>query len=167
MAPEQIEGGPIDGRADVYAFGCVVYECLTGELPYPRDSAAALLYAHMNAPIPSLADRADVPAAFNWVVEEAMQKDPDNRPSSAGMLIRTAAHSLQRGPVAGPVPATESGPTQPGVITEKAKGPADTVAAGGTREPRRRRVPLWVKIGVHVLVYGPLWAVCYQFGRNL
>ena len=43
LAPEQIEGGPVDGRADVYSLCCLLYECLTGEIPFDRDSRLLLL----------------------------------------------------------------------------------------------------------------------------
>ena len=46
-APEQIKGGEIDGRADVYSLGCVLYECLTGAPPFRRDSEVATIYAHL------------------------------------------------------------------------------------------------------------------------
>jgi serine/threonine protein kinase len=55
-APEQFEGKTLDGRTDVYSLGCVLYECLTGELPYPRDQDAALMYAHLLSAPPSVTD---------------------------------------------------------------------------------------------------------------
>ena len=50
IPPEQIDGRDIDGRADVYSLGCVLYECLTGERPFERESELALIYAHLNDP---------------------------------------------------------------------------------------------------------------------
>ena len=52
VPPEQIAVGPVDGRADVYSLGCVLYECLTGERPFERESELALVYAHLNDPPP-------------------------------------------------------------------------------------------------------------------
>ena len=61
-APEQIEGASLDGRADVYALGCVVYECLTGTAAFEKDSAVSLMYAHLLEPPPAVtAKRADLP----------------------------------------------------------------------------------------------------------
>src|SRR5439155_23655377 len=56
-APEQIEGRPLDGRTDVYSLGCVLYECLTGEVPFPRDAEMAVLWAHMSTPPPKVTEK--------------------------------------------------------------------------------------------------------------
>jgi len=69
VAPEQIENRPIDARADVYSLGCVLYECLAGSQPYPRETEMATLYAHVHAPPPSLAAaRPELPAAIDAVI---------------------------------------------------------------------------------------------------
>ena len=79
-SPEQIRGEPLDGRADVYSFGCVLYHCLSGEPPYARESEVAVLQAHLNDPPPSLAPDLD------GVFARAMAKDRDERYSTAGAL---------------------------------------------------------------------------------
>ena len=56
VPPEQIKGGAIDGRADVYALGCVLYECLAGARPFERESELAVVYAHLNEPPSRLSD---------------------------------------------------------------------------------------------------------------
>ena len=84
LAPEQLEGGPIDARVDVYALGCVLYEALTGHVPYPRDTDAATMWAHMSEEAPSVLEGApDVPAEFDAVVRRAMAKDRNERFLSA------------------------------------------------------------------------------------
>ena len=88
MAPEQIKGGEVDARTDIYALGCMVYRCITGELPYPRDSLNAIYAAHLQADIP--VPSAKVPglgAGFDALVASALDKDPDKRPESAGALM--------------------------------------------------------------------------------
>ena len=69
VTPEQIEGGTIDGRADVYSLGCVLYECLAGEKPFDRDSEQSVVFAHLNEPPPRITDvRPELPAAFDETV---------------------------------------------------------------------------------------------------
>ncbi|HYX85367.1 MAG TPA: serine/threonine-protein kinase, partial [Gaiellales bacterium] len=72
VAPEQIEGRTPDYRADIYSLGCVVYECLTGTVPYPRDAEVAVLWAHVQDPLPRVTDvRADLPLLVDEVVARA------------------------------------------------------------------------------------------------
>jgi serine/threonine-protein kinase len=79
-APEQIEGKPLDGRADTYAMGCVVYECLTGNAVYDKDSEVALMYAHLLEPPPRISERRpDLPAELDDVLAKAMAKTRDDR----------------------------------------------------------------------------------------
>ncbi|HXX62149.1 MAG TPA: protein kinase [Candidatus Sulfotelmatobacter sp.] len=92
VAPEQIENRPIDARADVYSLGCVLYECLAGSQPYPRETEMATLYAHVHAPPPSLAAaRPELPAAIDAVIARALAKDPAARFPSTGDLAEALA----------------------------------------------------------------------------
>jgi YVTN family beta-propeller protein len=94
-APEQFEGKKLDGRADVYSLGCVLFECLTGEVPFRRDNQAALVYAHLMADRSKVtATRHDLPAAVDGVVEKAMAKAPPDRYASAGDLVADARDVL-------------------------------------------------------------------------
>jgi serine/threonine protein kinase len=73
VAPEQVSGGTVDARSDVYSLGCVLFQMLTGRVPYERDSDVAKLWAHMHDPPPSLTEtKPEVPAALQAVVERAM-----------------------------------------------------------------------------------------------
>ena len=56
VAPEQIEGGQVDARTDVYSLGCLLYHCLTGQVPFSRDTDVAVIYAHLSEPPPKLTD---------------------------------------------------------------------------------------------------------------
>jgi serine/threonine protein kinase len=91
MSPEQFEGDSLDARADVYALGCVLYESLTGRIPFEREGYQARIFAHMtsDAPLPSDAVP-ELPKEFDRVVATAMAKDPDERFLSAGDLGRAA-----------------------------------------------------------------------------
>jgi ABC-type transport system substrate-binding protein/class 3 adenylate cyclase len=95
MAPEQIEGGNVDRRVDVYSLGCVLVECLTGTVPYPRDSDLASLWAHANDPPPWLRERQpDLPEALESVVQRALAKDPEDRYQSCGELAAAARGAI-------------------------------------------------------------------------
>ncbi len=88
VAPEQIRGEEVDGRADLYALACVAFELLTGAPPFRRDQEAALLWAHMSVPPPRLTDvRPDLPAAMGAVLARGMAKDPADRPPSCGAFV--------------------------------------------------------------------------------
>lgn len=96
VPPEQIEGGTIDGRADVYSLGCVLYECLTGERPFARDSDLSTVFAHLNEPPPAITDvRPELPQAFDGVFATALAKVPDDRYATCGELARAARAALQ------------------------------------------------------------------------
>jgi ABC-type transport system substrate-binding protein/tRNA A-37 threonylcarbamoyl transferase component Bud32 len=97
VPPEQIEGGEIDGRADVYSLGCVLYECLAGERPFERESELSVVFAHLNEPSPRLSDvRPELPEAFDEVFATALAKSPDDRYSTCGELLE-AARAARRG----------------------------------------------------------------------
>jgi serine/threonine protein kinase len=88
VAPEQIEGRPVDKRADVYSLGCVLFECLTGVVPYHRESDVAVLWAHVQEPCPAIGTlRSDLPAGMDDVVERAMAKSPDDRYQTAAAFV--------------------------------------------------------------------------------
>jgi streptogramin lyase len=90
-APEQIRGDRLDARTDVYALACVLYHALTGDVPFPRDSELAAIWAHIEEEPPSLTDHGiDVAPAFDEVVRRGMAKEPDDRYASAGDLARAA-----------------------------------------------------------------------------
>jgi predicted Ser/Thr protein kinase len=96
IPPEQIEGGDIDGRADVYSLGCVLFECLAGSRPFDRESELSVVFAHLNEPPPRLSDLApELPAAFDDVFATALAKSPAARYSTCGELVEAARAALQ------------------------------------------------------------------------
>jgi serine/threonine protein kinase len=94
-APEQIEGGDVDGRADVYSLGCVLYECLTGQAPFSRDSELAVLWAHVQQPPPKASEHnPELPVEIDAVIAAALAKSPDERPATCGTLLAEAREAL-------------------------------------------------------------------------
>jgi len=96
VPPEQIEGGTIDGRADVYSLGCVLFECLAGERPFERDSELSVVFAHLNEPPPRLSERRpELPVEFDAVFETALAKSPGDRYSTCGEMASAARGALE------------------------------------------------------------------------
>ncbi|RKT15928.1 protein kinase-like protein [Streptomyces sp. 1114.5] len=89
MAPERWTGGRVDGRADLYALGCVLVELFTGARPFGGDSTPVLMYQHLNEPPPAL-DPAQfgLPPQVAGLVAELLAKDPANRPVDARTVER-------------------------------------------------------------------------------
>src|SRR4051812_31294296 len=154
ISPEQIRGKPASKQSDIYALAAVLYECLSGVGPYPKDSEAAVLYAHMSDEPPSVTEaRPDLPAALDAVIRKAMAKEPEARHESASALMRDAEEAFSRktraamippGPVEGPaevgirpaeatVSTRESGTQDSDELAAatRAAGPEATAAAVG------------------------------------
>ncbi|MCD6727865.1 MAG: serine/threonine protein kinase [Solirubrobacteraceae bacterium] len=158
VSPEALRGEPLDGRADVYALGCVLHRMLTGEVPFPRESDAATIAAHLHDPAPSPSRLVDVDPAFDDVVARALAKEPGERFASAGELAAAAqaaldghataaeaeaAGSLARTPVA---PATTESTRR---MTPAAQPPVNS-SPGARRRPRSdapRTAPPWLARG--------------------
>jgi ABC-type branched-subunit amino acid transport system substrate-binding protein/DNA-binding beta-propeller fold protein YncE/predicted Ser/Thr protein kinase len=86
IAPEQIRGDPVDGRADQYALACLLHECLTGEPPF-RGTKAALLFAHLEKEPPA-------PPGLEEVMRRALAKNPADRYSSCAELVGEVREAL-------------------------------------------------------------------------
>lgn len=108
MAPEQLDGGPVDHRADLYALGATLYHLLTGRTVFPADDLRALIAMHLTKiPDPPSAHRPDVPHHLDTAISALLAKDPAQRPASAAQ----AATSLKSAPVApNPLPASHRRP---------------------------------------------------------
>ena len=104
VSPEQIRGETVDGRADVYALACVLYECLAGESPFARETEVATLWAHVNDPPPALSvPRPELGAEIDEVVARGLAKTPSERPATCGELVSAARAALGlSGPAAEP-----------------------------------------------------------------
>lgn len=80
MAPEQSVGAEIDGRVDVYSMGAMLFEMVTGRLPYTGDTPIAVILKHINDPIPSVRDyNPNLPEALDTILEKALAKNPSER----------------------------------------------------------------------------------------
>jgi Protein kinase domain len=95
IAPEQIQGKSVDGRADIYSLGCVLYECLTGRVPFVKDLDAAVIWAHVEElPAPPSTIRAELPGGIDEVIMCALAKDPDDRYQTCREFVAAARAAL-------------------------------------------------------------------------
>ena len=131
VAPEQIQGAPVGPSTDIYALGCVLYECLTGQLPFHRDDDAALLWAHLvEAPPPVTSLRPDLSAAVDDVVARAMAKAPEDRYGSCHDLVRDLELALD---VAVQLPGTTR--TSRRAAANHARASEDAASGNGSAGP--------------------------------
>ncbi|MFD3947708.1 tetratricopeptide repeat protein [Streptomyces sp. NPDC058579] len=130
MSPEQISGGQVDHRSDLYSLGCVLYEIATGAPPFNLEDAWAVLVGHRDTPPePLRTHRAELPDYLDRIVLDLLAKTPDDRPDDAGVLRRRII-SARAGLGPGP---TELPPVPP-------VPPARTPADGGSL-----RLPSWAR----------------------
>jgi serine/threonine protein kinase len=154
MAPEQVEGRPLDGRADLYSLACTTFEMLAGAPPFNRDQGLAVMWAQLSAAAPSLrAERPDLSPAVDQVIARALAKSPDDRyPTCTAFATalraacgpRAAGPPTQQAPVAGPQagPSTErariASPQAAGPSTERVHIPKPQAAASRADDPQSR-----------------------------
>jgi serine/threonine protein kinase len=145
VAPEQIQGQAIDGRADVYSLGCVLYEMLTGQVAYPKDGDIAKLWAHISNPPPQpSAARGELVPAFDEVVARATAKDPADRYATAGEMATAAREAIA---LQGQVQAGSAVPPPPVPVAPPAwtatpsSTPASAPPSGASMRPAAEPAP--------------------------
>lgn len=98
VAPEQIRGLEVDGRADVYALACVAYTLFAGRPPFDHDDDSAQLWAHLSEDPPRLTlERSDAPRAIEAAIVAGMAKQPEDRPATCAALVALMADGVPSG----------------------------------------------------------------------
>ena len=139
MAPEQVTGHDIDGRADIYAIGVMLYELLTGRLPFDGDTSWPILFKKQaEAAPPVLAARPDLSPQLAALVDACLQRDPAARPQTAGELAAALDAFLPAG-TRPPTPAPLKGPKGP--LTPHTPLPHGGAITPVTEQKERRAVP--------------------------
>ena len=95
IAPEQVRGDDIDGRADQYALACLIFECVTGTLPFQHKSELETVFAHLEEPPPAASSRrADLPSELDEVLAKGMAKEPSERYATCMELVEAVRAAL-------------------------------------------------------------------------
>jgi eukaryotic-like serine/threonine-protein kinase len=136
IAPEQARGQQVDALTDVYSLGVVLYELLTGRVPFQGENFVAVALRHVNEPAPSVLERRpDCPARIGLAIERAMAKRPEDRFESMDELVQELEACL-----------AELDPTSE-EATMIARAPVARRARRGDARPRRRRGGILWPIG--------------------
>ncbi len=142
MSPEQVAGKKVDGRADLFSLGVMLYEMLTGDKPFEGDSIATLLFriASEPHPDPTLKASARVSPACKAVIDKALQKLPENRYQRGSDMARDIREAL-KSPAGPAVPAPSASATMPLIPPPPPPAPRP-VAAAATLPPSVSTLPL-------------------------
>jgi len=140
-APEQIEGKRVDGRADIYALGCVIYHCLTGTPPFALETDVAVIHAHLQYPVPSVTTaRLDLPVDVDHVIATATAKSPDDRYQTGGELAAALGAAFTGAPQAGATATVPHRTLPSDTVRAVANDTPETAVTPGGRWRRRRNL---------------------------
>ena len=142
-SPEQIKGLTLTAASDVYALTAVLYQCLTGHVPYPMETDAGVMHAHLHEPPPTLPAVSGADSDFHSVFARGMAKDPGARYGHAGDLVNAAAISVGRLPSAKrkAVPAFPLARDEPSGDEEQTGTAGPGPAMGASSEQLRHEHP--------------------------
>ncbi|NKX56348.1 serine/threonine protein kinase [Arthrobacter sp. E918] len=136
VAPEQIRGEDVDGRADVYALACVAYTLLAGHPPFDYDDDSAQLWAHMTEEPPRLAEeRPEVPATVGLAILAGMAKQREDRPASCGALVAMMSGGAPTGDGLAWPPEDATAGTRPTGAVSGQEGDDDALTKAGPPGP--------------------------------
>lgn len=144
MSPEQAEGRPLDHRSDIYSLGVVVYQLLTGQVPFTARTPSATLLAHVSQPpVPPSQLNPMISPEVEAVVLCAMAKRPEERFATVGQMAQALAQAAAGPPAAASLPPTVAmgrpSPTPPAYAPQPAAAPLPTGRAPGTLAPKARK----------------------------
>ncbi len=179
LAPEQAMGGRVDGRADLYALGCVLFALLTGRPPFSGPTAVATMMQHTNDAVPDVRTlRPDTPAWLAALVTGLLAKSPQDRPAGAGAVVEAldartapagAADATTVLPVGGadPTQRLAAAPFPPVTAPPTSPPPPPSTRSDRHEERRGSSAPLWVLAVVAVLAVALLaWYLLSGLGSG-
>jgi serine/threonine-protein kinase len=167
IAPEQAQGQTVSAQTDVYSLGVVLYELLTGEVPFPGENFVAVAMRHINEPPPSVRlRRPDVPPRLDAALQRAMAKDPGDRfPSMDAFCSELAACLQELGRDGDPNATMYAPPPLPLPLPARSAAPARPPGRGGP-PPRRSGVPAAAVALVGLLAAAAVAAAIVAYARS-
>jgi serine/threonine protein kinase len=151
ISPEQAQGQPVDQRSDIYSLGIILYEMVTGSVPFTAETPLAVLFKHISDPLPPpSAVKPDIPRPIERVILKALAKDPRDRFATAAEFVAAWERALETTEKVAESVTVPPSPETPGAQTQP-KPVAATRAASKTRIPT-------------VWIVGCLVAACAIFG---
>ena len=150
MSPEQIRGEPpVSHRTDLYTLGCVLFELLTGKLPFNPDSTAQMLFQHLDEPPPRVTSLVlDCPVWLDLLVGQLLEKDPLQRPHDATAVAQALSEARQKAATGAGVTgqAAEGRPSKIRVPREKAETQKVRKLLGRKKKRKKEKTPFYERV---------------------
>ncbi len=176
MAPEQWRSETVDARTDIYALGIMLYEMLTGDLPFKGDTPYSLMYKHFGEEPPSPRElQPELPEAVGYIIRRALAKEPEARYASANQMAEDLNAALADRPLIYTTPAStlpleirsqrtmtaleDAAPVVPTKSAQPERGDPAALSVDGSQHAGAGRLPLFAAVGVllALLVGGSLY----------